>query len=535
MNPGNDSTPTGMAGSGPAPAPNRALDAVDLLRDWRTSGFLLIGLDGQVSLPYSDGLPEEHKEVVLELSMALGLDGDQEGEFRKWLDLVRTRHREMRWEKLSPLCPVSQAGATMEGGPTRLEFRKLEDGRGNLTAIAAFCTDTAYSQAMARQLEEERVRHSLQIRDFLALSANPPETVGSFLEDAGARLETVRRQWDEYLAWTRLTPGEASPAVGVAEPVPPLWDPETGDGLGHRLFRELHMLKGNAGAFGFDGLAASVQESEDQLEALKRPGVGAASAMQKLAASLAGLRAQLDEIRRAMKLISGEGQEAMARILKWKLDRLQAAAAAVDDKRLDPKTRALVDGSRRLPYLSPAYLARKYRNLIDRLALNQGKEVRFRVAANTGEIHPESFSRIDEALVHILRNMVDHGIEPPSEREVLGKGEAEIGWEYVADEDRVTLRIRDDGRGMDADALAARALALGIAGAAELEAMPQADRFALIFREGFTTRDRTGMISGRGLGLALAARSVADQGGNISVASAAGKGTCFTVTLPPLA
>lgn len=518
-----------------SPDNSRPATAEDLLRDWRSNGFILIGLDGQVSLPYSEGVPEGHREVALDLASALSIGAEQEAEFRKWLELVRDRHRTMRWEKLAPLCPVAETGADRgrsgrEGGHARLEFRKLGDGRGNLSAIAVFCVDTAHNQAMARQLEEERHRHSLKIRDVLALSANPPETVGAFLEDAGARLETVRKQWDEYLASQKREAG--SPL--------PLWDTETGEGLGHRLFRELHMLKGNAGAFGFDGLAASVQESEDQLEALKRPGAASALAMQRLASSLAGLRAQLDEIRRAMKLISGEGQEAMARILKWKLDRLNLAAAAVEGGaagapvKLDPRTRALVDQSRRLPYLSPAYLARKYRNLVDRLALNQGKDVRFRVAANTGEIHPESFSRLDEALVHILRNMVDHGIEAAGERELGGKGEAEIVLEYVAGEDKVILRIRDDGRGMDADLLAIRARAMGILTEAEAEAMADAEKLSLVFREGFSTRDRAGMVSGRGLGLSLAARCVSDLGGSISVTSEVGKGTCFTVTLPML-
>jgi signal transduction histidine kinase len=528
-----------MASSGPS--------AADLLKDWRSNGFLLLGLDGQISLPYADGVPESHREVVLDLATSLGLSGEQEISFRKWLDLVRDRHREMRWEKLAPLCPVSETGASERGrsgrdpGSHRLEFRKLEDGQGNLTALAVFSVDTAPNQAMARQLEEERVRHSLQIRDFLALSANPPETVGAFLEDSGTRLEAVRKQWDEYLLRVRsaasAVAGSSAESKAKESPAEPLWDSETGEGLGHLLFRELHMLKGNAGAFGFDGLAASVQESEDQLESLKGTASAGPGALQRLASSLAGLRAQLDEIRRAMKLISGEGQEAMARILKWKLDRLVQAAGAVEGEnqgRLDPRTRALVDQSRRLPYLSPAYLARKYRNLVDRLALNQGKDVRFRVAANTGEIHPESFSRIDEALVHLLRNMVDHGIESPGEREAAGKGEAEIGVEYMADEGKVTLRIRDDGRGMDAETLARRAVDMKLVSAEEAAALPDSEKLALIFREGFTTRDRAGMVSGRGIGLALAARCLADLGGHVSVTSEVGKGTCFTITLPSI-
>jgi chemotaxis protein histidine kinase CheA len=129
---------------------------------------------------------------------------------------------------------------------------------------------------------------------------------------------------------------------------------------------------------------------------------------------------------------------------------------------------------------------------------------------------------------------VDHGIESPADREAAGKGEAEIGLEYMVDEGKVTLRIRDDGRGMDADALARRAVSMRLVTAEEAGALPEAEKLALIFREGFTTRDRAGMVSGRGIGLALAARCIADLGGNISVTSQIGKGTCFTVTLPPI-
>jgi chemotaxis protein histidine kinase CheA len=233
-----------------------------------------------------------------------------------------------------------------------------------------------------------------------------------------------------------------------------------------------------------------------------------------------------------MKLIAGEGQDAMARILKWKLERMVAAAGSIDAEGLEPPLRALVESTRRLAFLSPAYLARKYRNLVERLAHNQGKHVVFRVAGNSGDIHPESFARVDEALVHILRNMVDHGIEPPEERAAAGKGEAEIELEYVAQEDRVFLRVRDNGRGMDPEVIAARALSLGLATRAEADALDEVGKLGLIFKEGFTTRREAGMVSGRGLGLALAARCVADRGGNLYVFSRPGEGTRFAIELP---
>jgi chemotaxis protein histidine kinase CheA len=498
--------------------------------DAGSAGFFLLHLDGTV-LPAADLASfasgrARAGEPRIPFKDALRLSPEQEIQFAKWLELVRKRHRDMRWEKLAPLAPVQEAwtGAGEDGGHVRLAYRKLEDAEGNLAALAVFAIDTAPSRAMARQLEEERQRHKLEIRDVLALAANPPETVGAFLDDARARLEAARKEWEGWLA-ARKDAGDAAPA---------LWHAGDGESAGQHLFRELHMVKGNAGAFGFESLAAGAQESEDLLEALKQSAHAGERAALRLTQALASLRSQLDELQRAMKLIAGEGQDAMARILKWKLDRLVQAAGGIETAKLDPALRSVIESTRRLAFLSPAYLARKYRNLVERIARDQGKQVNFRVASNTGDIHPESFARVDEALVHILRNMVDHGIETPEEREAAGKSEAEIEMEYVAQEDRIFLRIRDDGRGMDPDAIAERGIALGLLSRAEAGNLDDVGKLSIIFMEGFTTRRAAGLISGRGLGLSLAARCVADRGGNLYVYSRPGEGTRFAIELPPL-
>ncbi|MDQ3002286.1 MAG: ATP-binding protein [Fibrobacterota bacterium] len=510
--------------------------------DAGSAGFFLINLDGTVTpsaaladlasgfaaAPGNESAKRGDADRAgrISLNQALGLNADQEIQFIKWLDLVRKRHRNLRWDKLAPLAPVQEvwSGKGEDEGHVRLTYRKLEDSEGNLSAIAVFAIDTAPSRAMARQLEEERQRHKLEIRDVLALAANPPETVGAFLEDARVRVEAAKREWDAYLA-TRTRAGEK---------VPGLWKGSTAESPGQRLFRELHMVKGNAGAFGFESLAAGAQESEDLLEALKHPNAGAERTTVRFTSALSALRTQLDELLRAMKLIAGEGQDAMARILKWKMDRLVAGASDLDLGKLDPPLRAVIEATRKLPFLSPAYLTRKYRNLVERIARNLGKQVNFRVTSNTGDIHPESFSRVDEALVHILRNMVDHGIESPAERESGGKGEAEIGFEYVAEEDRVFLRVRDDGRGMNPAVIADRGVAMGLVTRAEADSLDDVGKLGLIFMERFTTRHEAGMVSGRGLGLALAARCVTDRGGNIYVYSQPGEGTRFAIELPPI-
>lgn len=495
-----------------------------MIMDSGSAGFFLLHLDGTVtpSTALAASIPAAASRPPL--GAVMRLNPEQAAQFDKWLELVRKRHGDMRWEKLAALAPVHEirGGRGEPESAARLVYRKLTDTQGVLSAIAVFtldATDSPPGMTMARQLEAERQRHKLEVRDVLALAANPPETVGAFLEDARARLDAARKDWDEYLE-ARIKPGEAG--EGGQAPL----------GERQRLFRELHMVKGNAGAFGFESLAAGAQECEDLLEALKDGSTGADRAVARLTASLTLLRAQLEELLRAMRLIAGEGQDAMARILKWKLDRLVASSGGIDLAKVDSAVRAILEATRKLPFLSPAYLLRKYRNLVERLALNLGKRVNFRITSNTGDIHPESFSRVDEALVHILRNMVDHGIESPAERTAAGKGEAEIGFEFVAEEDRVFLRVRDDGRGMDPAQIAERGVTLGLVTREEAGQLDEVGRLGLIFREGFTTRDEAGMVSGRGLGLALAARCVADRGGEIYVYSQPGQGTWFAIELP---
>ncbi len=496
--------------------------------DAGSSDFFLINLDASVTPAAAmAGLATGGPPVDrLTLGQAMGLSPQQVLQFTKWLDLVRARHRNIRWEKLATLAPILDiaVGPHNEGRRLQLLYRKLLDRDENLTAILVMGIDATPGRLTQVQLEEEKQRHKLEIRDVLALSSNPPETLGAFLNDAGQRLEHSRQAWDAYLnSYKVSTAAKAG-----------LWRALSGttETTGQHLFRELHMIKGNAGAFGFDGLAALAQHSENLLEGLKNPATVTDLTLAELTSALTELRIQLEEIRRALKQVAGEGQDAMTRILKWKMDRLSIAAADVNTAKLDPQLLSLVEATRRLPFLSPNFLARKYLNLVERIALNLGKRVLFRVASNTGDIHPEAFSRVDEALVHILRNMVDHGIETPAERVATGKGVAEIELEYVTEEDRVFLRIRDDGHGMDANAIADRGVALGLVTRTQADALDEVGKLGLIFLERFTTRHAADLISGRGLGLALAARCVSDQGGNIYVFSRLGEGTRFAIELP---
>jgi chemotaxis protein histidine kinase CheA len=135
-------------------------------------------------------------------------------------------------------------------------------------------------------------------------------------------------------------------------------------------------------------------------------------------------------------------------------------------------------------------------------------------------------------LIHLVRNGVDHGIEPPEDR--LRAGKASYGAVVIRAELRghqLVLEVSDDGRGLDHAAIRQAALERGMAPAA-LDVLPPEGVEQLIFRPGFSTRAEASELSGRGVGLDVVATQVRQLGGTVSVKSAAGQGSQFLITVP---
>ena len=137
-----------------------------------------------------------------------------------------------------------------------------------------------------------------------------------------------------------------------------------------------------------------------------------------------------------------------------------------------------------------------------------------------------------DPLAHLLRNAVDHGIEPSAERSALGKPVTGMLRLMVRrDGATLTLSCADDGRGLDATAIAERARAQGLL-ADDAGVLAPARMRALIMAPGFSTRAQASQLSGRGIGLDVVRQAVDRLGGTIDVESTPGKGTCFTLEVP---
>ena len=169
----------------------------------------------------------------------------------------------------------------------------------------------------------------------------------------------------------------------------------------------------------------------------------------------------------------------------------------------------------------------------EELAVSLGKTVEAEVESAHCRLDRRIMDALREALLHIVRNAVDHGIEPESEREGLGKrskGTLTLVAETRAE--RVRLIVRDDGRGIDPREVLEKAVERGLVSEEAAEGMAEDAVRQLLFQPGFSTRDQASEVSGRGIGLDTVAETVRKVGGEVWIDAIPQKGTHVTIDLP---
>ena len=180
-----------------------------------------------------------------------------------------------------------------------------------------------------------------------------------------------------------------------------------------------------------------------------------------------------------------------------------------------------------------AHLAGRLQRTVRQTAAAVGKSARLTVEGETTDFDKTVLEEMSEPLLHILRNAVDHGIEPAGERAAAGKPAAgTVTVRAHAEGTQVVVRVSDDGRGIDLDAVRATAAAKGFLTADEAAAAGTAALHDLLFRPGFSTAPAVSEISGRGVGLDAVKVLVGRLKGTVGVGSEPGRGTTFTIRLP---
>jgi two-component system chemotaxis sensor kinase CheA len=160
-----------------------------------------------------------------------------------------------------------------------------------------------------------------------------------------------------------------------------------------------------------------------------------------------------------------------------------------------------------------------------------GKHIDFQTAGEETEIDRTLAEAMADPLLHMVRNAVDHGIEPAERRRAAGKGEAgKVRLEAYHAGDDVVIQLTDDGGGMDPQRLRKKAVEKGLIPADR--AMTDQECFDLIFLPGFSTAAQVTDVSGRGVGMDVVRRQVRNANGSVRIDSVLGKGSTFTIRLP---
>ena len=358
---------------------------------------------------------------------------------------------------------------------------------------------------------------------------------------------------------------------------------ESGDrstGVRELLMRAAHTMKGNASCVSYDELTEYIHRFEDVLcdgelaPAAVTPLLRAVDEMRAAAASGGTLSATAaDCLGRAESVVRGDAPRReehsrdastifdgsdvrdarTIRVATSKLDRMidlvgelaiarggvaklladdgaraLLVEAVSDTDRLHEQLQELVMSLRMIP-IGPA-LQRFARTVRD-LAAAHGKLAQLRIEGGDVEVDTAVVTALREPLTHMIRNAIDHGIEPPNVREQAGKrrvATVTLRARHIAG--RIVVDVEDDGRGLDMARIVEQAKAAGVI--APAAAPDERAAAQLIFVHGFSTADASSDLSGRGVGMDVVRRGVEALRGTIEVASIAGGGTKFTISLP---
>lgn len=224
--------------------------------------------------------------------------------------------------------------------------------------------------------------------------------------------------------------------------------------------------------------------------------------------------------------------------LKDHLDRVERMMPAAEWRALqetnlliERQLRDLREGVMRARMVPIGETFDRMRFVVRDLARERERKIHLDLIGRETEIDKFLVERLMDPLLHLVRNAVAHGLEPAEERRAGGKSPEGRLWLRAATAgETVVIEIEDDGRGIDARRVEARARDAGLLGPGE--AMSEPLLLDILCAPGFSTREGTDRASGRGVGMAVVKKTIEDLGGSLAMETAAGQGTRFTLRLP---
>ena len=206
------------------------------------------------------------------------------------------------------------------------------------------------------------------------------------------------------------------------------------------------------------------------------------------------------------------------------------------EKKLKPLSKVttdLQDAVMEMRMVPISMVFNRFPRLVRDLAQDLEKDINLKIEGEETELDRTIIDEIGDPLVHLIRNSIDHGIEPPEERVEKGKErEGLVKLSAFHEGNNVVIQIEDDGAGIDPDVIEEKAIDKGVASPSEIENMSDQEIINLIFAPGFSTNEEVSDVSGRGVGMDVVKNKLDSLNGSIDIKSEVGKGSTFTMKLP---
>ena len=392
----------------------------------------------------------------------------------------------------------------------RIEWVPIYD-ESAMSKIMVVCLDVTEQKRLEAEIAEKEAQHNEQLEFISHLISMPGEIVAQFVQDSKRMVEETK---------SLLEKGSAS-------------NPDTLKGL----MRTMHTIKGSARQFKLNSVQKRAHEIESRIApVMENPSRAPADFLSSVAQEFAPIEVSLTDVNAFYeKTVHGHGDHApvgdTVSIPVSKIETLMQTALPEDGRVSSEAIRQAFHWLIQVPVRG---LFDRLESLTQSLSTELQREIRIERSGDAFEMDFRYGAPLYDAFLHAIRNSVDHGCETPEERSEAGKPSGlTIRMTAEAVGNNLVFQFGDDGRGVDVDKVKARALEKGLATEQELKSCSKEQIIQYIFMAGFSTKDTTTLLSGRGVGLDVVKEVVERTlDGEVIMYSEPGKGTRLVARLP---
>jgi chemotaxis protein histidine kinase CheA len=462
-----------------------------------------------------------------------GSDSESQKVFLSWIKVAERLVKVQSWKKICAINPLKEVMIDDSGSgavPFTTNFYPDFSDDKRLIGVVIQLFKSEEDLPVVTDTMKVNAERENEVTTTLSIVNTPFEEIKSFICDTADRLKNCVKSAEElhdlydsirknYQA-DKIVPDEVTNRLVTI--------------YVDTLFRHFHTIKGNAVTYEFNNLTECAHEAETITSQLKQPGnIRRTDIVKSLKDAIGRISAAFEFVITIFERIyfSNYDEQTM-RVPMKKVNAVYQQCELIDLKNSSEEIKALVRECRTLSWKTLGSVTRKYSRVVYSRSVKLGKHIEFTVDNHSELVEPGLFEKLDDSLVQIISNAVVHGIEDNDVRYRNGKGPGHIRLSYQRNEKEVMIKIEDDGRGIKTDLLVQQCLQSNKITPEKVKSMTDEEKVQLIFLPQTSTASSMTMFAGRGVGLDVVDNRIKSIGGSVSVETAAGKGTCFTIVIP---